>query len=114
MGKFDPAPTLAAGLLRLARDKAEITQSELAAAAGVTQQTVSSYETGRKEPTLPTLQKLLAAAGLEMRIHLEPIDDHDLTLESFMQSLSPERQEELEELSRARVARARLRRVRGT
>jgi len=87
MGKFDPAPTLAAALLRLARDEADMTQTELAAAAGVSQQAISAYETGRKEPTLPTLQRLLGAAGLEMRVHLEPIDNHDSTLEAFIQAL---------------------------
>ena len=113
MGKFDPAPTLAAGLLRLARDKAQMTQSELAAEAGVTQQSVSAYETGRKEPTLPTLQRLLAAAGLEMRIHLEPIDRHDESLLTFMDSLPPARRAEIAEQSRSRVQAERLRRVRG-
>jgi transcriptional regulator with XRE-family HTH domain len=113
MGKFDPAPTLAAGLLRLARDKAGITQRELARAAGVSQQSISSYETGRKEPTLPTLQRLLAAAGLEMRIRLEPLDYHDATLEAFMRTLPPTLQAELAEESRARVENQRLRRVRG-
>jgi transcriptional regulator with XRE-family HTH domain len=113
MGKYDPAPTLAAGLLRLARDKASVTQSELAAAAGVSQQSISAYETGRKEPTLPTLQRLLAAAGLEMRIRLEPIDYHDVTLERFMESLPPLQRTELEEQRRMRVEAERLRRVRG-
>jgi len=113
MGKYDPAPTLAAGLLRLARDKADVTQSKLAAAAGVSQQSISAYETGRKEPTLPTLQRLLAAAGLEMRIRLEPINYHDATLEAFMESLPPERRTELEEQSRKRVEAERLRRLRG-
>lgn len=113
MGKFDPAPTLAAGLLRLARDKAGMTQTELATVAGVTQQSISAYETGRKEPTLPTLQRLLAAAGLEMRIRLEPIDLHDATLEAFLKTLPPARQAELAEQSRARVESERLRRVRG-
>ncbi len=113
MGKFDPAPTLAAGLLRLARDKAELTQAELAAEAGVSQQSISAYETGRKEPTLPTLQRLLAAAGLEMRIRLEPIDYHDSTLEAFLQTLPPARQAELAEQTRSRVEAERLRRIRG-
>lgn len=113
MGKYDPAPTLAAGLLRLARDKAGVTQSELAAAAGVSQQSISSYETGRKEPTLPTLQRLLAAAGLEMRIRLEPIDYHDVVLETFMESLPPDRRAELEDQSRTRVDAEGQRRVRG-
>ena len=113
MGKFDPAPTLASGLLRLARDKAGLTQAALAAQAGVSQQSVSAYETGRKEPTLPTLQRLLAAAGLEMRIRLEPIDYHDATLETFLQTLPPARQAELAEQSRSRVEAERLSRIRG-
>jgi transcriptional regulator with XRE-family HTH domain len=113
MGKYDPAPTLAAGLLRTARDKADMTQAELAAAAGVTQQAVSAYETGRKEPTMPTLQRLLAAAGYEMRIRLEPLDDHDASLETLMAALPPTRRAELEAATRERAAAARLRRTKG-
>ena len=113
MGKFDPAPTLAAGLLRLARDKTNMTQTDLALQAGVSQQSISAYETGRKEPTLPTLVRLLAAAGSEMRIQLEPIDDHDTTLAAFIETLPSSRRAELAEESRARVATERLNRVRG-
>jgi transcriptional regulator with XRE-family HTH domain len=90
-----------------------MTQAELAAVAGVSQQAVSAYETGRKEPTLPTLQALLAAAGLEMRIRLEPIDYHDAALKSFMESLPAEQQAELTAQTRSRTAAARLRRTRG-
>jgi len=114
MGKFDPAPTLAAGLLRLAREKSGMTQAALAAEAGVSQQSISAYETGRKEPTLPTLQRLLAAAGLEMRIRLEPIDYHDATLDAFLKTLPLARQTELAEQSRLRVEAERLRRIRGS
>ena len=113
MGRFDPAPTLAAGLLRLARDMASMTQTDLAVQAGVSQQSISAYETGRKEPTLPTLVRLLAAAGTEMRIRLEPIDDHDSTLATFIETLPSSRQAELIEESRARVAAERLDRIRG-
>jgi transcriptional regulator with XRE-family HTH domain len=113
MGKYDVAPTMAAGLVRLARDTAGMTQAQLAAAAGVTQQSISAYETGRKEPTLPTLKRMLAAAGLEMRIRLEPIDRHDEVLRSTLEALPLEARAELEQSSRERAAAARLRRVRG-
>jgi uncharacterized protein len=113
MGKYDPAPTVAAGLLRTARDRAGLTQRELAENAGLKQQTISAYETGRKEPTLPTLMRLLGAAGFELRLHLERVDRHDQALGQFMSSLPPERQAELDEEARRRAEEARLRRVRG-
>ena len=113
MGKYDPAPTLAAGLIRLARSKAGLTQQQLASRAGVSQQVVSAYETGRQEPTLPSLQRLIGAAGFEMRIHLEPIDDHDETVEAWIRALPPETRAEIERHQRQRVERARLDRIRG-
>ena len=111
MARFDPAPTLAAGLIRLARTKADVTQRQLADRAGVTQQAVSAYETGRMEPTLPTLERLLAAAGFEMRIGLEPLSDDGL--ERWLGSLEPDEREKLAAEAGSRVADARLRRIRG-
>lgn len=113
MGKYDPAPTLAGGLIRLARSKASITQTRLAELAGVSQQAVSSYETGRKEPTLPTLQRLLAAAGFELRLNLAPLDLHDESLERLVESLPPETRRRLAREQERRVEDARLERLRG-
>lgn len=113
MAKYDVAPTVAAGLLRLARHKTDLTQSALAARAGVSQQLISAYETGRKEPTLPTLERLLAAAGLEMRIRLESLSDHDPALSEYLGSLPPTTRAAIERGQRDRVAAARLERTRG-
>lgn len=113
MGKFDPAPTVAAGLIRLARERAGLTQTQLAARAKVTQQTVSAYETGRKEPTLPTLAALVEAAGYEIRFRLEPKDDHDQTVQQYLETLPPPVRAEVEKARRERVETARLDRVRG-
>jgi transcriptional regulator with XRE-family HTH domain len=113
MSKYDPAPTFAAGLIRSARDMAGLTQAELAARAGVTQQAVSAYETGRMDPTLDTLTNLIDAAGLEMRVRLVPKDYHDESLQAFLESLPPAQQAELEAQRRDRAAAARLRRVQG-
>ena len=90
-----------------------MTQTDLAHQAGVSQQSISAYETGKKEPTLPTLVRLLAAAGSEMRIRLEPIDDHDATLAAFIETLPASQRAELGEESRTRVAAERLNRIRG-
>jgi transcriptional regulator with XRE-family HTH domain len=113
VGKYDAAASLAAGLIRLARDKAGLTQSELANRAGISQQAVSAYETGRKEPTVATLQRLIGAAGLEMRIHLERVGDHDRSVDRVLESLSSTARAELEADQRRRVERARLDRIRG-
>ncbi len=113
MGKYDPAPTYAAGLIRTARDMAGLTQTELAEQAGVTQQAISAYETGRMDPTFTTLTRLVEAAGLDLRVRLVPRDYHDESLEAFMDSLPAARRAELEKQRRDRAEAARLRRVRG-
>ena len=113
MGKYDRAPTVAAGLLRMARDRARLTQGELARLAGVTQQAISAYETGRREPTLPTLMALLSAAGFDLRFRLEPLDYDDESLDDYLATLAPERLAALERSGRERAAAARLRRIRG-
>jgi hypothetical protein len=113
MGKYDRAPTVAAGLLRMARDRARLTQGELARLAGVTQQAISAYETGRREPTLPTLMALLSAAGFDLRLRLEPLDRGDASLDDYLATIAPERLATLERSSRERAAAARLRRIKG-
>jgi len=113
MGKYDPAPTFAAGLIRSARDMANPTQAGLAELAGVTQQAISAYETGRMDPTFATLMRLVEAAGLELRVRLVPRDYHDESLEAFMESLPASRRAEIEAQRRNRAATARLQRVKG-
>jgi predicted nucleotidyltransferase len=45
-----------------------LTQAELARRAGVTQSVISAYESGARQPSLPTLARLVAATGLELAI----------------------------------------------
>jgi transcriptional regulator with XRE-family HTH domain len=56
--------------LREARKRARLTQAALARRAGTSQATVSAYESGRKQPSVDTLSRLLAAAGA--RLTTEP------------------------------------------
>ncbi|MCL1587065.1 MAG: helix-turn-helix domain-containing protein [Actinomycetia bacterium] len=51
--------------VRNLRTIAEMTQSELAQAAGTSQPTVAAYETGSKSPTLSTLERLAKSVGKE-------------------------------------------------
>lgn len=71
----DERERVAGDLLRLARVKAGLTQAALAARAGVAQAAISAYENGHRQPTLPTLYRLLIAAGFELRMRLEAPDD---------------------------------------
>jgi hypothetical protein len=57
---------MAGGLLRRARTGAGLSQAELAARAGVTQSVISAYESGHRQPALPTLVALIEAAGYEL------------------------------------------------
>lgn len=70
----------AASILALARLKAGLSQQQLAQRAGVSATMISAYERDRRQPTIPTLERLLAGAGLELRYHLEPRDLHDEVL----------------------------------
>lgn len=54
------------------REKARVTQAELADSAGTSQPTVAAYEAGRKSPTLRTLRRLAEAVGWEMEITFTP------------------------------------------
>jgi transcriptional regulator with XRE-family HTH domain len=56
----------AAILLRNARTRAGLTQRALAAAAGTSQAAVGAIESGRKQPSAETLDRLLRAAGTEL------------------------------------------------
>jgi transcriptional regulator with XRE-family HTH domain len=75
--------SLAGDLLRLARVKAGLTQGELAERAGVAQSLISAYENGRRQPTMPTLSRLLEAAGFDLRMRLEEPDVQSLAAEEW-------------------------------
>ncbi len=61
---------LAGILLVSARRRLGLSQTEFAALVGVAQPTVSAYESGRRQPTLPMLLRLLRRAGFELRTEL--------------------------------------------
>jgi predicted nucleotidyltransferase/DNA-binding XRE family transcriptional regulator len=56
----------AAAVLREARQRAGLSQAELARRAGVAQPVISAYETGRREPGLSMLDKLVRASGHDL------------------------------------------------
>ncbi len=44
------------------------------------QSEIARIESGKREPSIPILQKILAGVGLELRFRLAPLDDHDRVL----------------------------------
>lgn len=81
---------IAWAVLQEARHRAGLTQHALARLAGKPQSTIAKIERGRREPSLSTLEELVAAAGFELRIQLVPRDDHDIKLIDAMLTLTPE------------------------
>ena len=57
-----------AAILREARMRAGLTQTQLAQRAGTSQATISAYEHGRKAPSVETFARLLAAAGSRLTV----------------------------------------------
>lgn len=83
----------AAVLLHRARCMAGLSQRELADRAGVSQPVISAYERGRREPSLSTLARLVAATGCELTIKVEHPDAFDApALVEFARVESPLRQ----------------------
>jgi len=74
---------VAGDLIRLARAKAGLTQDEMAERAGVAQSLISAYENGRRQPTVPTLLRLLEAAGFDLRMRLEVPDAQSRAAEEW-------------------------------
>jgi transcriptional regulator with XRE-family HTH domain len=62
----------AAILLRRARRNAVLSQAEVAERAGLPLSTVSAYEYGGRQPTLPMLSRLLEAIGAELILATRP------------------------------------------
>ena len=97
-------PTTASAFLQLARLEAGLSQRELAERAGVTQSEIARIESGKREPSIPTLQKILAGAGLELRFRLDKLDDHDRVLNARHARRSKTEEAAVEQRHRRNVA----------
>jgi transcriptional regulator with XRE-family HTH domain len=67
----------AGNVLRVVRAKTGLTQRQLAAKAGVPHSTIAKIESGTRQPTHPTMAKILAAVDLSLSTRVVPYDDHD-------------------------------------
>jgi len=86
--------TSAAEILLQARTRAGLSQRALARRAGTAQSVIARIEQGRTSPTWETLQRLLAALGLEVNAQLEPrvvVGSHMLAEVPGILRMTPER-----------------------
>ncbi len=93
---MDPIEEQVAGsLLRSARARLGLSQTAFADLVGIAQPTLSAYESGRRQPTLPTLLRMLHEAGLELRLEVVEGDDHDRVLAEWERTLDEATRERL-------------------
>lgn len=64
----------AASTVRQARNRAYLTQTELANRAGIAQSVVSAYESSTRDPSFEMLRKLVGAAGFDLELALVPAE----------------------------------------
>jgi transcriptional regulator with XRE-family HTH domain len=94
---------LAGSLIWLARDQAGMTQTQVADRAGVPQSTISAYERGERQPTLPMLLKIIRATGRDLRFHVAEADVQSIVTEQWERSrpVAEQKQWERERLAAA-------------
>ncbi len=62
------------GAVRELRERNGWTQERLAQAAGMTQSAVARFESGGTVPTLPVLERIARALGVELAVQFRPKD----------------------------------------
>lgn len=80
-----------ADLIRAARLRAGLTQAELGRRLGRPQSQIARWESGRVEPSLETLRRLIRACGLELTYSLANYDDSYVPEIERLLDLSPEK-----------------------
>jgi len=88
-------------IVREARRRAGLTQRELAQRARTSQAAIARIERGRQSPSLETLQRILRACRVELRLEIAPYDDHlEGLIEATLAMTLEERLRSVEEVSR--------------
>ena len=67
-------------LLRSARERSRLSQTDVARRSGVAQSVISAYESGRREPGMQTLSRLVEATGHQLVLDVVPTPGRALGL----------------------------------
>jgi transcriptional regulator with XRE-family HTH domain len=70
-------------LVRGARERASLTQRQLAERAGTTQAVVARIESGGTNPTVETVERLIDAAGFVLTVGMAPKSKPDPVTEAY-------------------------------
>ena len=93
----------AANIVRAARLRAGLSSRELARRAHTSHATLSRYEHGKVQPSLSTVERIVRACGLELRVHIDQPDTSDADVAASFLSLTPrERLESIANVDRLR------------
>jgi len=74
-------------LIEEARQRADLTQLELAERVGTSQSAIAKLEQGATNPTVSTLARCAVAAGFELRIGLVPLPAPDPVVARYKQDV---------------------------
>ena len=74
-------------VVRQIRERAGLTQSELARRSGTSQPAIARLEAGQGSPTVATLQNLAKAAGFTLRLSLVPRTPVDAVLAAYRRDI---------------------------
>ena len=86
----------AATLIKDARTRAGLTQSELAERVGTKQPAIARWESGRADPATGMTDRLLRACGYELSTELQPFDfERDAQIRAQLELTPAERIEQL-------------------
>ena len=66
-----------------------MSQADLAKAAGTYQSVVGRVEAGTTSPSIDTLNRLVRAAGFELKLSLEPVQESDPVVDSYKADIDP-------------------------
>jgi transcriptional regulator with XRE-family HTH domain len=77
----------ASSLIQDARRRSGISQQELARRAGTSQSAIARLERGRSSPTVDMIQRLIQAAGFDLRLELVPRSVSDPVVHAYKQDV---------------------------
>ena len=77
-------------LIREARRRAGLTQTQLAELAGTTQSAIARLESGRTSPSFDTVRRMMRLCGFSLLVALDPYDDSDLAQAQALLRETPE------------------------